>query len=177
MCSEIDRFSSFLRRNMSGTRNTLLPHVKEQDEAKSLDGEEEKGEVAFLTEGKENSNDQKEVEKVATEDEGSADRKNRVSVSVSISEENESTDGDGDGDGDGFVTPTSADHKIPAIIHCPPAPKKPRPEPSRMKRKTSPPLPCELDSTAEIESIFRPISSQDTGEEQKSKKARREGDD
>ncbi|CAI9783251.1 unnamed protein product [Fraxinus pennsylvanica] len=72
-------------------------------------------------------------------------------------------------DDDGFKTPTSLDHKIPAMTQCPPAPKKILPEPS-LKRKASPPR---FDvSDAEVESIFSPIS-----EDLKLKKPRRDDDE
>ncbi|CAA3029684.1 Hypothetical predicted protein [Olea europaea subsp. europaea] len=72
-------------------------------------------------------------------------------------------------DDDGFKTPTSLDHRIPAMTQCPPAPKKMLPEPS-LKRKVSPPR---FDvSDAEVESIFSPIS-----EDLKLKKPRRDDDE
>ncbi|PIN11973.1 hypothetical protein CDL12_15438 [Handroanthus impetiginosus] len=83
-------------------------------------------------------------------------------------------------DDDGFKTPTSADHKIPEITECPWAPRKPRPPPSKLKRKASPPGACrslQFDPTAEIESIFRPMTDQENADEQKMKKARREDEE
>ncbi|CAA3029683.1 Hypothetical predicted protein [Olea europaea subsp. europaea] len=72
-------------------------------------------------------------------------------------------------DDDGFKTPTSLDHKIPAMTQCPPAPKKILPEPS-LKREASPPR---FDvSDAEVESKFSPIS-----EDHKLKKPRRDDDE
>lgn len=41
-------------------------------------------------------------------------------------------------DNDGFRTPTSLEHKIPVVTQCPPAPKKRRPNPSKLKVKLSP---------------------------------------
>ncbi|XP_057778915.1 cyclin-dependent protein kinase inhibitor SMR10 [Salvia miltiorrhiza] len=73
---------------------------------------------------------------------------------------------------DGFKTPTSSDHRIPAITQCPPAPMKPRPPPPRLKRKASSPPP------AEIESIFRSIANdQDDAHHHKFKKARTDDQD
>ncbi|KAK6146924.1 hypothetical protein DH2020_017836 [Rehmannia glutinosa] len=40
-------------------------------------------------------------------------------------------------DDDGFKTPTSAEHRIPAITECPPAPRKPRPNLKRKAASTS----------------------------------------
>lgn len=86
-------------------------------------------------------------------------------------------------DDDGFKTPTSSDHRIPAIVQCPPAPTKPRPQPSKLKRKASPLGDClslQLDASTEVESIFLPIISNDqdnTHEGQKIKKARRDDKD
>ncbi|KAL8496614.1 hypothetical protein ACS0TY_020346 [Phlomoides rotata] len=61
-------------------------------------------------------------------------------------------------DDDGFKTPTSPNHIIPAITQGPPAPKKARPPPSKLKRKASPSGACRsLQFDAEVESIFRPI--------------------
>ncbi|XVE76360.1 hypothetical protein DITRI_Ditri12bG0166000 [Diplodiscus trichospermus] len=65
-----------------------------------------------------------------------------------------------DDDNDGFRTPTSLDHKIPAIKQCPPAPRKPKPLPSN-KRKASASSSNrtrsnlhELDLSHEVESLF-----------------------
>ncbi|KAL0347305.1 UNVERIFIED_CONTAM: Cyclin-dependent protein kinase inhibitor SMR3 [Sesamum calycinum] len=84
-------------------------------------------------------------------------------------------------DDDGFKTPTSSDHRIPATTQCPPAPKKPRPQTSKLKRKASPPpgarRSLQFDAATEVESIFRQIPDQDNIEEQKIKKARREDDE
>ncbi|KAL0451155.1 UNVERIFIED_CONTAM: hypothetical protein Slati_1671900 [Sesamum latifolium] len=85
-------------------------------------------------------------------------------------------------DDDGFKTPTSSDHRIPATTQCPPAPKKPRPQTSKLKRKASPPpgarRSLQFDASTEVESIFRQIpDQQDNLEEQKIKKARREDDE
>ncbi|KZV51794.1 hypothetical protein F511_11482 [Dorcoceras hygrometricum] len=81
---------------------------------------------------------------------------------------------------DGFRTPTSADHKIPVATQCPPAPRKTRPQQSGVKRKASPSRArrsLQLDAAAdEVESIFRPVV-EDSVEEQKTKKARRDDED
>ena len=61
-------------------------------------------------------------------------------------------EGDDNPNDDGFKTPTSSDHRIPVILQCPPAPRKPKPVPSK-KRKA-----CRsrivLDLSIEIESLF-----------------------
>ncbi|PON41765.1 Cyclin-dependent protein kinase inhibitor SMR [Parasponia andersonii] len=74
-------------------------------------------------------------------------------------------------DNDGFTTPTSLDNKIPVIIKCPPAPKKPRSTIVKAKRKASP----QLDLSSENELLFPPTGLEDLGGEIK-KKARQGGD-
>ncbi|KAF5751464.1 hypothetical protein HS088_TW02G00478 [Tripterygium wilfordii] len=59
-----------------------------------------------------------------------------------------------DDQNDGFRTPTSSDHKIPVVLQCPPAPRKPRSLPS--KRKSSCQRVLVLDLSKEIESLFPP---------------------
>lgn len=83
-------------------------------------------------------------------------------------------------DDEGFRTPTSPDHKIPVITHCPPAPKKTRQKsnPSTMKRKASPTTTrraLHLDLSSEVESMFAP-PIQDGDVDSKIKKARRDHD-
>ncbi|KAG8376890.1 hypothetical protein BUALT_Bualt09G0111100 [Buddleja alternifolia] len=102
------------------------------------------------------------------------DRKDVARVSSRESPEKQIAEND-----DGFRTPTSSDHKIPAIKQCPQAPKKTKPQP--LKRKASPnggrrSLRFDASST-EVESIFRPMSSQDNVEEKESKKARKNDED
>ncbi|PIN03319.1 hypothetical protein CDL12_24159 [Handroanthus impetiginosus] len=81
-------------------------------------------------------------------------------------------------DDDGFRTPTSFEHRIPAITQCPPAPKKIRAESSHLRRRAPPPasrrsLQFDLSST-EVESNF-PLESGDYNvEEQKTKRIRRD---
>lgn len=55
---------------------------------------------------------------------------------------------------EGFKTPTSSDHKIPVILQCPPAPRKPKPIPSRRKRKANCPPRILLDLSKQIDSLF-----------------------
>ncbi|KAL3628629.1 hypothetical protein CASFOL_027675 [Castilleja foliolosa] len=88
-------------------------------------------------------------------------------------------------DDDGFKTPTSEEYRIPAIIECPPAPRKPCR--SELKRKRSPETTSwrclEINELEEVESIFRrppvpEIVEEGDGEnEPESKKVRRDDDD
>nr|CAN68753.1 hypothetical protein VITISV_035530 [Vitis vinifera] len=61
-----------------------------------------------------------------------------------------------DDDNDGFKTPTSVDHKIPLILPCPPAPKKPKSLPSTKRRAAGPNRRVLLDLSNEIQSLFPP---------------------
>ncbi|OAY51808.1 cyclin-dependent protein kinase inhibitor SMR10 [Manihot esculenta] len=74
---------------------------------------------------------------------------------------------------DGFKTPTSLDQKIPVILPCPPAPRKPKSLPSN-KRKSSRRRVL-LDLSNEIESLFPPALRADLGG--KIKKVRQEIND
>lgn len=56
-------------------------------------------------------------------------------------------------DDDGFKTPTSLGHKIPAILQCPPAPRKPKTIPLMTKRKAARQR-ILLDLSNDIESLF-----------------------
>lgn len=74
---------------------------------------------------------------------------------------------------DGFRTPTSADHKIPPITECPPAPRKARAQCS-LKRRTPPQSSRRrllFVAAAEAESILTPMSGENA-EEQGLKRAR-----
>ncbi|XVF68752.1 hypothetical protein PTKIN_Ptkin11bG0026500 [Pterospermum kingtungense] len=74
---------------------------------------------------------------------------------------------------DGFKTPTSLNHKIPALLKCPPAPRKPRSLPISPKRKAFH-RKILLDLTKEIESLFPPALLADLGN--KIKKVRQGSD-
>lgn len=81
-----------------------------------------------------------------------------------------------DDDDDGFRTPTSLDHKIPVITHCPTPPRKIIP--SRKRKLVSPrilrPRKLLLDLSEEVDSMFPQALQQDIG--RKIKKARRDDD-
>ncbi|XP_022731607.1 cyclin-dependent protein kinase inhibitor SMR3-like [Durio zibethinus] len=81
--------------------------------------------------------------------------------------------GEEDAKNDGFKTPTSLDHKIPVMLKCPPAPKKPKSLPISPKRKAFRPR-ILLDFTKEIESLFPPALLADLGN--KIKKVRQGSD-
>ncbi|GLU11624.1 hypothetical protein SLE2022_283580 [Rubroshorea leprosula] len=67
-----------------------------------------------------------------------------------------------DGNGEGLKTPTALDHRIPAKLKCPPAPRKPKSLPSA-KRKEVLRRRILLDLTKEIESLFPPALRADLG--------------
>ncbi|OMO67757.1 hypothetical protein CCACVL1_20340 [Corchorus capsularis] len=80
-------------------------------------------------------------------------------------------------DDDGFKTPTCLDQKIPAMLKCPPAPRKPKALPiisSSAKRKANFRRRILLDFTKEIESLFPPALLADLGN--KIKKVRQPSD-
>ncbi|XP_021278755.1 cyclin-dependent protein kinase inhibitor SMR3-like [Herrania umbratica] len=74
---------------------------------------------------------------------------------------------------DGFKTPTSLDHKIPSLLKCPPAPRRPG-YLQAPKRKDNIPQTILLDLTKEIEALFPPAFLADLGK--KIKKARQGSD-
>jgi hypothetical protein len=61
-----------------------------------------------------------------------------------------------DEDNDGFKTPTSLDHKIPVILQCPPAPRKPKPKSIPSTKRKAGRRRILLDLSIEIESMFPP---------------------
>ncbi|XVF05512.1 hypothetical protein REPUB_Repub05bG0178500 [Reevesia pubescens] len=76
----------------------------------------------------------------------------------------ENDDGEEDENNDGFKTPTSLDHKIPVMLKCPPAPRKPKSLPILSpKRKAFRRPRILLDLTKEIESLFPPALLADLG--------------
>ncbi|KAK4419080.1 hypothetical protein Salat_2320800 [Sesamum alatum] len=185
MCSEIDGFSSFLRRMSDGNNPQFFPDVEKQEDKEGTvepnspqPVSESLQEIETAAQGRGNldgaDDDQKkeeELEEVKNDDETEKATVSSREAEKQIAE-----------DDDGFKTPTSSDHRIPASTQCPPAPKKPRPQTSKLKRKASPPPGARRShqfdaSSTEVESIFRPIPDQDNIEEQKIKKARREDDE
>ncbi|KDP44228.1 hypothetical protein JCGZ_05695 [Jatropha curcas] len=78
-------------------------------------------------------------------------------------------------DDDGFKTPTSLDQKIPIILPCPPAPRKPKSLPTNKRKSLAPPgRRVLLDLSNEIESLFPPSLRADLGG--KIKKTRQENE-
>uniref|UniRef100_A0A2P2JJJ7 Uncharacterized protein MANES_09G089000 n=1 Tax=Rhizophora mucronata TaxID=61149 RepID=A0A2P2JJJ7_RHIMU len=139
-------------------------HVNDsQDRDSCQHGQEERS--------KEEKDDEKEEERKTCTDSFAESKK-----SPSLGELNPTGDDDYDG-GDGFRTPTSLEHKIPAIKECPPAPRKAKPLPS-LKRKASPPNACIsllLDLSQEVKSPSQRPARSDLHE--KTKKARTPDDD
>lgn len=165
-CSQIDLCSSFLRTMSSDSNNPrLIDFPVDKDEPIT-----EPGNSSEPTSGNPEIGPDKEEGKEPEETDKATVSPSRESEQRIVAE-----------DDDGFKTPTSSDHRIPPITDCPPAPRKTRPQSS--KRKASPPPPgarrcLQFESSAEVESIFRPIPDQDCSEDQpKAKKARREDED
>ncbi|XP_020224661.1 uncharacterized protein LOC109806611 [Cajanus cajan] len=80
-------------------------------------------------------------------------QRNAISLKIEIpSHVGSKNDDDDDSSNEGFKTPTSSDHKIPAILECPGAPKKTKPR-AATKRKA-----CRrrivLDLSKDLESLF-----------------------
>ncbi|KAB5544077.1 hypothetical protein DKX38_012189 [Salix brachista] len=65
------------------------------------------------------------------------------------------TDDHDDGEDDESCTPTSAQHNIPVMLTCPPAPKKPRTSPGSCKRKRPSVHFFEAMNREEVEMFFR----------------------
>ncbi|KAJ6428871.1 hypothetical protein OIU84_020507 [Salix udensis] len=65
------------------------------------------------------------------------------------------TDDHDDGEDDESCTPTSAQHNIPVLLTCPPAPKKPRTSPGSCKRKRPSVHFFEAMNREEVEMFFR----------------------
>ncbi|XP_059431009.1 cyclin-dependent protein kinase inhibitor SMR3-like [Corylus avellana] len=77
-------------------------------------------------------------------------------------------------DEDGFKTPTSLDHKIPVILQCPPAPRKPKTIPLTKRKATRQRI--LLDLSNDIEALFPPALLVDLSRG-KIKKIRQEQDE
>ncbi|KAE8693107.1 Detected protein of unknown function [Hibiscus syriacus] len=80
----------------------------------------------------------------------------------------------GDENDDGFKTSTSLDHRIPAILKCPPAPRKPKSLPIISPKRKAFRRRILLDLTKEMESLFPPALLADLGN--KIKKVRQGSD-
>ncbi|XP_073047124.1 uncharacterized protein [Primulina eburnea] len=174
MCSEILGFSPFLR-------------MSESDSPKFTQKEEE-NQLERITEpdnpSRPVSEDPDSGEEIGPESDTGAQEKTQENLgAIEVKEEDGAVKNvleNVDEEEDGFRTPTSSDHRIPAVTQCPPAPRKTRPQQSGVKRKASPSRArrtLQLDAAAdEVESIFRPVV-EDSVEEQKTKKARRDDED
>ncbi|KAG6434377.1 hypothetical protein SASPL_106007 [Salvia splendens] len=114
-----------------------------------------------------------EIESEFHEDRGNSDRGDEEGKASRRKLEKSVADEEGE---EGFTTPTSLDHKIPAIAQCPPPPGKTRTWYPTLKRRARPEFRRRLlfITAAEIESFFlSPISGGGANvEERKSKKAR-----
>ncbi|XP_073136016.1 uncharacterized protein [Henckelia pumila] len=163
MCSEILGFSPFLR--MSESRSPKFTTEGDEDQKERITEPENPEEIGSESGAGAQEQAEENLGAIESNEEDEAVK----NVSENFEEEN-----------DGFRTPTSSDHKIPAATQCPPAPRKTRPQQSGVKRKASPSRArrnLQLDAAAdEVESIFRPVV-EDSVEEQKTKKARRDEED
>ncbi|KAK8695839.1 hypothetical protein V6N13_000986 [Hibiscus sabdariffa] len=79
-----------------------------------------------------------------------------------------------DENGDGFKTPTSLAYKIPVILKCPPAPRKPKSLPIVSRKRKACRRRILLDLTKEMECLFPPALLADLGN--KIKKVRQGSD-
>lgn len=61
-----------------------------------------------------------------------------VTLLEAPSDDGSEINGDDDDDNEGFRTPTSSDHRIPAVLECPGAPRKKKTEAAATKRKAAP---------------------------------------
>ncbi|KAL0375207.1 UNVERIFIED_CONTAM: hypothetical protein Sradi_3436400 [Sesamum radiatum] len=186
MCSEIDGWvSSSLRRMSGGDDPMFSPHLHQQEDKEGAVDPDSPHPMSENLQGKGNldgadddDDDQNQKKKEQLEEiKNDKETDDKATVSSRESEKQIAEEDD-----DGFKTPTTSDHRIPATTQCPPAPKKPRPQTSKLKRKASPPpgarRSLQFDASTEVESIFRQIpDQQDNLEEQKIKKARREDDE
>ncbi|KAK8598479.1 hypothetical protein V6N13_094448 [Hibiscus sabdariffa] len=86
----------------------------------------------------------------------------------------ESDVGEDENDDDGFKTPTSLAYKIPVILKCPPAPRKPKSLPIVSRKRKACRRRILLDLTKEMECLFPPALLADLGN--KIKKVRQGSD-
>lgn len=76
-----------------------------------------------------------------------------------------------DDSNDGFKTPTSEEHKIPVVLQCPPAPRKPKTLSSTKRKGCRCRIAIDLTSQ-EIESLFPTLPAVDLGAGGNSKKVK-----
>ncbi|XP_073275388.1 uncharacterized protein [Primulina huaijiensis] len=169
MYSEIDQFSSFLR-GMSDSRDNHQQDflVKQQEEGKTLrlENPESCQEI-------ESESVQENKEEILERDTDHCEEKREANNAEN--EPENSVPGDDD---DGFKTPTSSDHKIPAITQCPPPPRKIRTQPSKSKRKASTDRArrnLRFDELVEVGSIFLPARDEDELGSKRSRKVTESG--
>ncbi|EYU41720.1 hypothetical protein MIMGU_mgv1a015451mg [Erythranthe guttata] len=154
MCSEINRFSSYLRRMTSSEDGgNCSPRFGVVGDSGCSCPEIEP-----------------EITETAAEEENEIEKLKRIAdkARVSLRESEKEIDAVAEDD-DG----------IPAITECPPAPRKTRPQSSKSKRKAeSPPgarRRLQLDMSPEIESIFR--TNEDDSGDREIKKARKDDEE
>ncbi|KAI3447687.1 hypothetical protein Pfo_004352 [Paulownia fortunei] len=176
MCSDIHHFSSFGMSTCNSPQNCLLEEKEEQEgiiklENSSQPTSENPSSCQEIASEFQETLDRTDHEEEEDSNTSIKDGEKNVEATVSSRESEKPIPEDDDG----FRTPTSLDHKIPAITQCPPAPKKTRPQPSKLKRQASPASrrSLQFDASAEFESIFLPMTREYV-EEKKSKKARRD---
>ncbi|KAB1226020.1 Cyclin-dependent protein kinase inhibitor SMR3 [Morella rubra] len=105
---------------------------------------------------KEEEEDQeRERERERAQDEEKEDKCNTSGSSLRLKILSPGEFRDVEDDNDGFKTPTALDHKISAILECPPAPRKPRPTPLTKRKAVRRRI--LLDLSNEIESLFPPV--------------------
>lgn len=163
MCSEIDQFSSFLRGMSDSRENQQNFLVKQEEEGKKLQLENPESCQEIGSESV-RQNKEEILERVTDH----CEEKREANTAKNEPEKSEPGDDD-----EGFKTPTSSDHKIPAITQCPPPPCKRRTQPSKRKRKASTDgalLSVQFDELVEVESIFRPARDEDELGSKRSKK-------
>jgi hypothetical protein len=110
-----------------------------------------------------------EVVKQEEEEEEKKKKKKIKIPSVTVGEFRDVED-----DEDGFKTPTSLDHKIPAILQCPPAPRKPKTIPLTKRKAARQRI--LLDLSNDIEALFPQALLEDLSRG-KIKKIRQEQDE
>ncbi|KAE8039043.1 hypothetical protein FH972_011491 [Carpinus fangiana] len=111
-----------------------------------------------------------EVVKQEEEEEEENKKKKKINIpSVTVGEFRDVED-----DEDGFKTPTSLDHKIPAILQCPPAPRKPKTIPLTKRKAARQRI--LLDLSNDIEALFPQALLEDLSRG-KIKKIRKEQDE